>query len=133
VEFPVMMNASPLPLPPGGKSEASPEQVGAGYRWHPSSARVRWGRPYRYSLFVHCGIEPNSIVDFDGSFWDVDESKVSRFFTAFYRHIRFHRDRIWGSMIVLPPGDVALFRAGNDAELLFQRHSESFKDAPFCF
>ena len=132
VDFPVLLNASPLPLPMTSQQNVTPEATDGGLLLVPASADVQWGRPYRFSLFTHCGLE-GSPVDFDGSFWGAEERKISRFYSTYYERKKIHQDRVFGSMIILPPGDLALFRARNDSELLFKRYSETPAVFPACF
>ena len=40
------------------------------FRFFPRSNRVSVGVPYRFQLYMHCGLDWPLAVDFDGSFWD---------------------------------------------------------------
>ena len=60
---------TPQPLPPPHSVPGPIHVSGGGYRFFAASGRVRLGVPYRFTLSTHCGL--GSLVDFDGSFWDV--------------------------------------------------------------
>lgn len=131
VEFPVKLEASPLPLPPEEQPQPEPKPTDGQFIYRSVSRQVEWGQPYRFSIFVHCGIDP--LVDFDGSFWDVEESAVGPFFRRYFRSERASANRIFGTMTIVPPGDAALFRSRNRADLPFHRHPEETKVAGVCF
>ncbi|MCA1726930.1 MAG: hypothetical protein LC722_04565, partial [Actinobacteria bacterium] len=62
--------ASIRPYPDEGfRSDSTPLPDGR-YRYTAGSPPAALGVPYRYSIHVHCGID--QLVDFDGSFWEID-------------------------------------------------------------
>ena len=64
------------PLPPNAATLTRIPVLGPGHRYlfFPISGRVTAGLKYRYVLLTHCGLDYPTGPDFDGSFWDSEDS-----------------------------------------------------------
>ena len=80
----------------------------------PTSPPAIEGKSYRYEV-GHCGL--SHIVDFDGSYWDVDPSTMSE-----QEDARFGINSDVGS-ITLTSKNVAVYRSSSGGDATLRRHS----------